>query len=139
MNSNLVFPLFAMFLLTSLVLGWMFYTRVRSIKSGAVKINFFKVYDQLGGPPEMLQASRHFSNLFEVPVLFYLVCVLGILFAEGSAFLILAWLFVGARVAHTIVHLSSNQVILRMRFYGTSWLILAAMWLQLVYHLLVNR
>ncbi|MEZ0392245.1 MAG: MAPEG family protein [Pseudobdellovibrionaceae bacterium] len=134
MNSNLIFPMFAMFALSAVVLIRMFLTRVAAVKSGQVKLHYFKVYQSEEIPEKMLQASRHFSNLFEAPVLFYVICILGILFQEGRVFVGLAWVYVAARAAHAYIHLGSNRVMHRMRAYGLGWLVLTAMWLLLLWH-----
>lgn len=128
MNSNLIYPLFAMFVLTLLVTSRMFVTRIRALKSGAVKLSYFKIYNQEAGPSDMEQASRHFTNLFEVPVLFYVVTIVGILYSEGLVFTVLAWLYVLARLIHAYIHLGSNNVRHRMIPFGLGWLILIAMW-----------
>ena len=135
MNPALVYPMFAMFILSALVLARMFATRTKAIKSGEVKISQFKVYTQEQGPAKMLQASRHFSNLFEVPVLFYAVCILGIIFSAGTVFVVLAWIYVLARVIHATIHLTSNKILLRMSAYAFGWVALASMWIVLLIHL----
>jgi hypothetical protein len=134
LQSDLIYPLFAMFILTTIVMLRMFWTRVSAIKSGQVKLRYFKVYPNEELPEKMVQASRHFSNLFEMPVLFYLVSVLGILFQEGQAFLILAWVYVLARVVQAYIHLGSNRVIRRMQAYAVSWAALSLMWVILLWH-----
>lgn len=135
LNPQLIYPMFAMFLLTAVVLIVMFTRRASAVKTGEVKINEFKTYDTgHQGPRQMVQASRHFSNLFEAPVLFYVVCILGILFSEGFVFTVLAWMYVAARVVHAYIHIGSNKIFPRMTSYGIGWLVLAAMWLLLLIH-----
>lgn len=135
LNPQLFYPMFAMFLLTLIVLGVMFNRRLTAIKTGEVKINEFKTYDTgQAGPRLMVQASRHFSNLFEAPVLFYVVCILGVLFSEGTLFLTLAWIYVAARVVHAYIHIGSNKIFPRMTSYGVGWACLTIMWFLLLYH-----
>lgn len=133
-NHLLIYPMFAMFLLSALVLIKMFRTRVQAVQSGQVKMSYFKIYNQEVSSDEMIQASRHFTNLFEAPVLFYVVCLLGLLFSEGTIFLILAWIYVISRYAHAYIHIGPNKIMWRMSAYAMSWLVLAAMWLLLVFH-----
>jgi hypothetical protein len=134
LNHTLIYPLFAMFVLTTFVLLWMFFTRYQALKTGAIRMKYFKLYGDEPVPEAMLQASRHFSNLFEVPVLFYVVSILGILFSEGLPFTILAWVYVLARVIHAWIHLTSNRVMTRMYAYAMGWLALLAMWFLLMFH-----
>jgi hypothetical protein len=136
-NSNLIYPIFAMFVLTVIVLCRMFLLRVKDLRTGEVKLSYFRTYTQAGGSEKMLQASRHFTNLFEVPVLFYVICILGMIFSEGHLFVIAAWLYVAARVAHAWIHMGSNNVMSRMRAYAAGWLLLIFMWGLFLYHQLV--
>ncbi len=133
-NSTLLWPMFAMFVLSVIVLLRMVFTRFRAVKKGEVKAGYFKTYTVDGGPDDMLKASRHFSNLFEAPVLFYAVCILGMIFSEGSLFTVLAWIYVAARVFHAYVHMGSNKLIPRMCAYFVGWLALAGLWIVLVIH-----
>lgn len=134
-NVALFYPMLAMFILTVTVLLRMFVLRVGAIRSGQVSLNYFKIYTEKNGPEKMIQAERHFANLFEVPVLFYVVCILGMIFSEGTVFVTLAWVYVAARVVHACIHLGSNKIMWRMRSYMVGWLALAAMWILLAVHL----
>jgi hypothetical protein len=104
----------------------MFFTRVQAIKDGKVKISNFRTLNNLDNAPEkMLQASRNFTNLFEVPTLFYVVAVFTVITFQVNYFtLALAWLYVIFRIFHSLVHLTSNNVKTRMFFYTLSWLAL---------------
>ncbi len=127
MNQNLMYlPCFAMIILSAFVLLRMFFTRVQAIKDGKVKISNFRTLNNLDSAPEkMLQASRNFTNLFEVPTLFYVVAVFTVITFQVNYFtLALAWLYVIFRIFHSLVHLTSNNVKTRMFFYTLSWLAL---------------
>ncbi|MBC7420391.1 MAG: MAPEG family protein [Bdellovibrio sp.] len=138
MNTMLVYPMFALFLLTGVVLVKMFRTRVAAVKSGKLKVGAFKVYD-MPMPEDVLKVSRHFTNLFEAPVLFYVVCLLGmILNVQAIHFLIFAWVYVIARVVHAIIHIGSNKLKYRMPIYGLSWICLVVMWLTIVIRVLLT-
>ena len=84
--------------------------------------------------PESLRIpNRNLANLLEMPVLFYLACV--VLFVTGKvAFwgVVLAWAYVAARMAHTVVHLSYNDVMHRFRAFALSNAVLFALWLGIV-------
>ena len=59
------------------------------------------------------------ANLFEVPSLFYTAGVLYIaLEMSDSVPVTLAWLFVIARLIHTGIHLSYNNVMHRLVVFG---------------------
>lgn len=134
-DTALVFPMFAMFLLTACVLGILFRRRVQAVRSGQMSLSFFATYQGVE-PEATAQASRHFVNLFEAPVLFYVACLAAIATHHVStALLALAWLYVLLRALHSWIHLGANRIGNRLRVYFASWLVLAAMWVVLVVQL----
>jgi hypothetical protein len=44
--------------------------------------------------------------------------------------LVLAWLFVGLRVAHTVVHLTLNHVLLRLSVFALAVTTMLALWVM---------
>ena len=129
---TLVYPMFAMFALTAVVLVLLFRSRVRAIRERDVSQSYFKVYQGQVEPEYAAQRSRHFSNLFEAPTLFYAACLAAMVTGQtGTAIVVLAWAYVAARVAHAWIHLRGNRLRLRMPAYFAGWLVLLAMWILL--------
>lgn len=128
-HFRLIYPLFAMFVLSAVVLILMFRARVRAVKKDQVKISYFKTYENMNLPEDVIKTARHFINLFEAPVLFYVICLLGIILSiENLFFLFLAWIYVALRAAHAYVHIGRNQIRYRMMIYGLGWVVMAVMW-----------
>ncbi len=50
----------------------------------------------------------------------------------------LAWGFVAVRVYHSTVHLGSNNLLGRAKAYMLGWLVVLALWIQIVIHFAVN-
>ncbi len=134
MEFQLVYPMAAMVLLTTVVLVLTVLGRVAAVKSGEVDARYYKTFQgDAGEPRKMAQRSRHFVNLFENPVLFYVACITAMVVGQGAGLVLwLAWAFVACRVAHAVVHLGSNSIPPRMVAYGASWIVLLAMWGVLV-------
>jgi hypothetical protein len=134
MNLTLVYPMFAMIVLTFGVAMAMLYARVRAVQTGTIKMGYFKTYSD-GEPPELvLKTQRHFANLFELPVLYYAACIVAMILPIGGwAVLLCAWLFVVARVLHALIHIGGNRVKYRMRIYLLGWIAVLALWGQIVY------
>ena len=89
--------------------------------------------------PLMVQAARNFTNLFEVPTLFYMICVFALVTQNVSAgILSAAWIYVALRVAHSFIHTTNNKIILRMNIYGLSWVVLLYMGLSLGYKIFLQ-
>lgn len=130
MNQHLIYyPCLVLIIFTGLVLLRMFKLRVKDIKEKKVSIKQFRTYQEMTGSSELaLQASRNFTNLFEVPTLFYAVCLFALAMGKVNiGTLTLAWLFVLFRMAHSFVHLTKNNVVHRMSMYAMSWVALLVM------------
>jgi hypothetical protein len=130
---QLVYPMFAMVVLTFVVLVQLFRTRVRAVGAGSVPVEYFRVYQGALEPEAAAKLSRHFTNLFEAPTLFYVVCLAAmILQTTRPLTLALAWGYVCSRLAHAIIHLGRNSLRWRIGAYFTSWIFLVALWVNLV-------
>lgn len=141
MNPNLIyFPCFAMLLLTFAVLIRMFLMRVTAVKTKQIDIKHFKTYDYGPTPPNwMIQASRNFTNLFEVPTLFYMVCGFALMANQvDMTMLVLAWMYVGLRCVHSLVHLTTNRITQRMLSYALSWVVVLLMGCLLAVRILLG-
>jgi hypothetical protein len=129
----LIYPMFAMVLLTAAVLVILFRSRVAAVRSGLVSKAYFRIYQGEVEPESTAKPARHFANLFEAPVLFYVVCLAAMItHFTGIAMQVLAWIYVATRVIHTTVHLGGNRLRKRVRAYFFSWLVLLVMWIYLV-------
>jgi hypothetical protein len=128
-----LYPMFAMVLLTFAVLMKMFRARVRAVREGTVSAAYFRIYQGQVEPESTAKPARHFANLFEAPVLFYVVCLAAMItHFTGVAMQVLAWAYVAARLMHAYAHLGANRLRKRIRAYFVSWLILLGMWIYLV-------
>jgi len=93
--NQLIFPMLAMVVLTFSVVVRLFLARRKAVGEGTVSAGYFKVYQDIPEPEASAKLARHFSTLFEAPVLFYAACIAGIaLHVAGTLFLALAWLYV---------------------------------------------
>jgi len=130
---SLVYPMAAMVLLTMFVLVRMFRARVGAVKAGQIDANFYRLFQGATEPANAQKVSRNFSNLFEAPTLFYVVCLAAMITGvTGVLMVTLAWAYVAMRVVHTSIHLGPNKLRWRIRAYFASWLLLAALWVTLL-------
>jgi hypothetical protein len=130
---SLIYPMFAMVILSAIVLIVVFRNRVRAVKEGQVKAAYYKIYQGGSEPAYAIQAARHFTNLFEAPTLFYAACLAAMIAHSDSSWIWgLAWLYVLARVIHAFIHLGKNRLRPRIAAYFLSWLALVGMWGSLV-------
>lgn len=77
-DAALIYPMLAMVALTAYVLSVLFRRRTRAVKEGRVSSRYFRVFQGETEPNDAAKATRHFANLFEAPVLFYVACVTAI-------------------------------------------------------------
>jgi hypothetical protein len=128
-DFRFVYPMLAMVLLTFVVLIALFRSRIRAVREGHAPVSYFRVFQGSQEPEYAAKFSRHFTNLFEAPTLFYVACVAAIVVGVSSPVALgLAWAYVAARVVHALVHLGPNRIRHRLRAYFASWLILLALW-----------
>ena len=76
-----------------------------------VKLGQFRIYE--GEFPDRLRSARQqFQNMLEIPILFYLLCLLNIFFENYNQFdIILCWFFVVFRVIHFFIRLKNQKTI----------------------------
>ncbi len=105
------------------------YVRVSRGLRGAIAAEYIRVGEGPRPADKIVDIHHHFSNQFEVPVLFYLGCIAALATesVDGTS-VTLAWLFVGLRVAHTAIVLVKNDPRVRVGPYVLSTLAVWAIW-----------
>jgi hypothetical protein len=79
-------------------------------------------------PEAVERPAYNLRNLFELPVLFYALCL--VMAQQGwidALDVQLAWAFVGLRALHSLVHCTFNYVNARFAFYALSSIVLWAL------------
>jgi hypothetical protein len=135
-GTDIFGPFLAMMLLTFVVWVVMYVLRIRHMQRN-------QIHPQKLTTPERAvelmsehaaNAANNLKNLFELPVLFYMLCLyLYVTGAVDGIDVMLAWAFVAFRVAHSIVHCSFNLVLLRFWLYIGASVALWSMLLRAVF------
>jgi hypothetical protein len=134
----ILLPLFVQVALTFVLLFGMGMARVGVVKSGQVKIRDIAL-GQPGWPERQTQIANCFNNQFQLPVLFYLLVALALFTRKADLlFVLLSWLFVVLRVAHAWVHVTSNHVPTRFRWYAAGVVVLLAIWVVFAVQILLG-
>ena len=129
----MIYAMFAMVLLTTIVGGCAFYARVKSIKNGDMRMRDLKLMDAEKYPDAVIKTSRNFNNQFEVPVLFYAACLAYLATNISSPLgVIFAWLFVGCRIAHAFIHITYNHLLHRVIAFWLSVFMVLGLWIILL-------
>ncbi len=129
-SDPILYPVFAMVTFTFIFMFTVFIWRVRSVKTGKVRARYYKLMQGSDAPDHIVASMRHFSNLFETPVLFYVVSVIILVQKIELAVLpILGWIYFLARVIHAYIHVSYNNILHRLSVFWFGTLILLTMWI----------
>lgn len=131
-NHAILYPIFALAWWTSCVLLLIPIARIRAGRRREIVVDDFKYGESSAVPPHVSIPNRNYMNLLELPVLFYVAGVL--LFVSPCTSLIsiyLAWLYVGLRIVHSVIHLTYNKVMHRLAAFATSNAVLVALWIDL--------
>lgn len=131
-SHSLLGPMAVLALLTTIAYLLLVMRRIAAIKAGTVDATKYTTYQNLNEPAPVVQASRHVSHLFEMPVLFYVGCLASQIYGVADDIqLYLAWAYVGLRVLHSAIHLTYNHVMHRFYAFLASFAVLVALWARL--------
>lgn len=126
---NMLYPIFAMMALTIFAMVRLGYLRYQAVSKHEVDPRFYTVYRGFEEPEKLAVQSRHVVNLFETPVLFYVICLVAELTAQSGLLTVgLAWVFVALRLMHSYVHMTHNIVLVRFRLFILSVSALTVLW-----------
>lgn len=125
----LLIPVFALASWTLVVLLLVPLVRVRSALRREVVADDFRFGESGTVPPYVRIPNRNYMNLLELPILFYVVCLLLHVTGGGSPTTVaMAWAYVAFRVLHSVIHLSYNKVLHRLTAFSCSNAALIVLW-----------
>ena len=129
LNEAILLPVIAMFFLSFTVSLLLIKARYRSVKEREVRPDYFKLNRGAKLPEYLTKATQHYENLYETPVLFYVICILiFITHRVDWIFIVLAWSYVFSRVLHAYIHMGSNNLIQRKNIFVVNMIVLLIMW-----------
>jgi len=116
-------PMLAMFVLTALVWVFLYAKRLPAMRRAGVPAQQYTTPDRGAAllPESVGYPANNFRNLFELPVVFYALCLY--LHVTGTADAVdvtAAWVFFVFRAVHSAIHCTVNIVILRFTAYLVS-------------------
>lgn len=139
MNSAILQPVVALSVWTMVIWFWMYATRIPAMKRA--RINAVKMVGSSGGglrndliakgEERASWVADNYNHLHEAPTIFYAVCLVLAIIGQGDNLnATIAWAYVGLRVAHSLLQILSNRVIVRFALFALSTIAL----LMLVTH-----
>lgn len=129
-DQPLLAPILALCVWTLIMEIWMYATRLPAYQKYKVDMSNSKnVARELQKvPPHIFWSGENFNHLMEQPTQFYATAlVLNALGARDLGVLMLAWIYVGLRIGHSLVQATVNQIDLRFKFFAASGVVLAGL------------
>ena len=139
LNTAALWPVAAMVGLTMVVAGAMLAQRIGEMRQRRISPRTIATSTQMNATLERVNCADNFRNLFEAPVLFYVLCLALTITQLTSPWMLgAAWLYVATRAIHSAIHCTSNRVKHRFRAYVASSAVLVGMWVAFVVALIGN-
>jgi hypothetical protein len=108
----------------------MLHLRFRAVRRAEINPRYFLLNRGGKVPDYLLRVEQNYSNLLELPLLFYLLILM--LYATRTVDelqLWLAWCHAGTRIVHTAIHTTGNRLRWRMLSFISGALLLLGGWL----------
>jgi hypothetical protein len=137
MNQAAIFyPIAVMVLQVAIVTCLMLKERVVEMKNRKISPAIVASSSQMRRVLENTRAADNYQNLFEMPVLFYVLCLaLYMVQSVNQGFLWAAWAFVILRLLHSFIHIGYNNVMHRFSVFALSMWVVGGMWAAFVWQL----
>ena len=135
--AEIMQPIAALAAWTMVMWVWMYVTRIPAMT--AAKVDADELVRQGGQSLDQLLPAKtqwkahNYNHLHEAPTVFYAVALALALIGQGDGLnAMLAWSYVGLRIAHSLVQSTINKVMVRFLIFALSSLVLMALTLHLV-------
>ena len=103
--------------------------RFRAAFAGKVSAEDFKYGESDNVPGGVSIPNRAMMNLLELPVLFYVVCLMFFVTNRADVLVLeVCWTYVAFRIAQTLVHITYNNVFHRLTMFAISNFVLISLW-----------
>lgn len=129
-GMDILQPVVALLAWTMVMWVWMYATRIPAMNKAGIKPDDARNTGALASllPEQVQWKANNYNHLHEAPTLFYAVAIVLAIIGQGDGLnTIIAWAYVGLRVAHSIVQATINRVAIRFGIYALSSLALMAL------------
>ena len=132
-GMDILQPVVALMIWTMIMWVWMYATRIPAMQKNP-DIDANRLVGATGAslramlPERVNWKADNYNHLHEQPTVFYAVgIVLAIIGAGDGVPALLAWIYAGLRVIHTIVQVTANRVLVRFGLFAVSSIVLMAL------------
>jgi hypothetical protein len=135
----ILLPCIVMVALIAVVWSRMYFERIGEMFERRISAQALSTSAQARERLQRTNAADNFRNLFEMPVLFFALCIcLAITGLASPLFLAGAWAYVALRAMHSFIHISYNRVMHRFTVYALSSVLLFLLWGGFAFRLLAG-
>ncbi|QPC97882.1 MULTISPECIES: MAPEG family protein [Qipengyuania] len=131
-QSAILQPVVALAGWTMIMWWWMYLTRIPAMSKAG--IDGTKMVGSTGAslraelPDSVSWKADNYNHLHEAPTVFYAIAIVLAIIGQGEGLnALLAWIYVGLRVAHSLVQATANRVLVRFVLFALSSLVLMAL------------
>jgi len=131
-QSAIFQPVVALMIWTMIMWAWMYATRIpamnrrKVVPDRLVRDPEYSLDREL--PVEVQWKAHNYNHLHEQPTLFYAVALVLALMGQGEGMnALLAWMYAGVRIVHSIVQATANRVMVRFVLFAISSVVLIAL------------
>ena len=130
-GMDILAPAIALMIWTMIMWVWMYSTRIPAMGKAPGIDDPTKMVGSTGAslrqelPDSVNWKADNYNHLHEAPTLFYAVAIVLAILGQGDGMnAFLAWIYTGLRIAHSLVQVTANRVIVRFVLFALSSLVL---------------
>jgi hypothetical protein len=130
LHSPILAPVVALVLWSFVMWAWLYATRIPAMAKGKIVYDPHRPAAEFHAqlPASVRWKADNYNNLMEQPTLFYAVALTLALLGAGDGLNAgLAWVYVGLRIAHSVVQAMINIVMIRFAIFMVASIVLLAM------------
>lgn len=122
-NTAIIAPVVALVFWSLIMWAWMYATRIPAMQRAKMKPDSsIPVGQQMSTLPAQTRwKADNYNHLMEQPTVFYAIVFALALIGEGNdSNIILAWVYVGLRIAHSLFQVLVNKIEVRFLIFALS-------------------
>ncbi|MGE5625025.1 MAG: MAPEG family protein [Bacillota bacterium] len=138
-SAPILLPCAALALVTAAVWVRLYVDRIGEMREKRIRPQALSTSAEARERLTRTNAADNFRNLFEMPVLFYALCLgLAVTGLGSLPFVSAAWVYVVLRALHSFIHCGYNRVMHRFTVYAASSMLLFLLWGAFAWRLLAG-
>lgn len=137
--NYIIYPILVMLVLPVIIIFVTLRSRVREMKENKIHPQSISTRSDSSNQLKNTNAADNLLNLFETPVLFYVIAILFFIYKNATGVtIIFMWGYVFSRYAHSYIHCTYNKVMHRFYAFFTSIIFLLLLMINLTIQILLK-